>query len=253
MLSAPTQPAPARALWPPDDTEESIVGTNRHQLTIMNVRLGINEAARTVTVPDQPAPWQALSQIMITGFSRPDGTRYTVMPDVLAYRRPIALDRGSLSLALDGPPLLVIEMASESTYEWDFDLNAGKGWSYAHGGVREYMVLDPLGSYLPERIRGWRLTDGIYQPWLPEANGLWQSQEIGVAIGVEDEWASVYSSVGRRQLREGEIGETLDRIAQERDRATQERDHATEELARKDVELADLRRRLADLEGPSTG
>jgi hypothetical protein len=42
-----TQPWPPRVAeaWPPHDTAESVVGTNLHQTTIMNVRWGINEAA----------------------------------------------------------------------------------------------------------------------------------------------------------------------------------------------------------------
>lgn len=41
----PQSPA-YRAPWPPDDTEESVVGTNLHQKTIINLRWGINEVAR---------------------------------------------------------------------------------------------------------------------------------------------------------------------------------------------------------------
>jgi hypothetical protein len=31
--------------WPPDDTEESVLGTDLHQTTIRNLTLGINMAA----------------------------------------------------------------------------------------------------------------------------------------------------------------------------------------------------------------
>jgi Uma2 family endonuclease len=180
-----------------------------------------------LTTPGQPVPWQALSQTMITGFARPDGSRYTTLPDVFVYRRPIAQDRGSLSLILDGPPVLIVEVASESTYASDLDLDAGKGWSYAHAGVREYLVLDPAGLFLPELVRAWRLEAGEYQPWTPDAAGRWQSQALAIAFGVEDGLAAVYSTEGSRQLREGEISEAL---------------------ARKDAELAELRRRLEELE-----
>ena len=37
-----TVPEQWYATWPPDDTEESILGSDRHQLTITNVRLGVN-------------------------------------------------------------------------------------------------------------------------------------------------------------------------------------------------------------------
>ena len=36
------------ALWPPDDTEESIVGVDRHQLDIFTLRGGTNEVLRGV-------------------------------------------------------------------------------------------------------------------------------------------------------------------------------------------------------------
>jgi hypothetical protein len=193
----------------------------------MNVRLGVNESAHAAALPSQPLPWQALSQTIITGFVRPDGTRYTTLPDVFVYRRPIAQDRGSVSIALDGPPVLIVEVASESTYESDLDLVTGKGWTYAHGGVHEYLVIDPRGLFLSDHIRAWRLEGGVYQAWGADERGRWQSQEIAVAFGVEEEWVTVYSSPDRRQLREGEIMATL---------------------AAKDAELADLRRRLAQHE-----
>jgi Uma2 family endonuclease len=149
---------------------------------------------------------------MILGFRRPDGTRYTTLPDVFVYRTPIAPDRPSLSLKIYGPPALVIEVASESTYDSDLDLEGGKGWTYAQGGVREYMVLDPTGMYVSELIRAWRLEGGIYQPWHAEADGRWHSQELPIAITIEEGTAAVYSGDGRRQLREGEISAELDRL-----------------------------------------
>ena len=47
------RPQLARQPWPPDDTEESVVGTDFHQMTIMNVRFGINEVAHTLTLAGQ--------------------------------------------------------------------------------------------------------------------------------------------------------------------------------------------------------
>lgn len=228
MMYATPAAAQSALRWPPDDTEESVVGTNRHQMTIMNVRWGVNEVAHALRAPDEAElPFQALSQTMILGFIRPDGTRYTTLPDVFVYRRHIPLDRGSISLRTFGPPIVVVEVASESTYDADQDLESGKGWTYARGGVREYMVLDPTGVWVPELIQAWRLIEGVYQPWRAGADGRWHSQELPIAITVEDGSAAVYSSAGQRQMREGEITATL---------------------ARKDQEIAALRRRLEQLE-----
>jgi hypothetical protein len=216
----------AGLLWPPDDVEESIVGTDLHQKTITNLRLGINECAELARVEDALAPWQALSQIALLGCRRPDGSEYKTMPDVFVYRRPIDVNRGSLALALDGPPVLVIEVLSESTYSWDIDIERGKGYTYAQAGVLEYLTIDVGGAFLPEGIRAWRLSDGIYEPWLPEPNGRWRSAEIGVSIGLEGVQATVYDADGCPQLREGQIGR---------------------ELARRDAELAELRRLVDEL------
>jgi hypothetical protein len=198
-------PAPgATALWPPDDTEESIVGVDRHQLDISSLRAGLNEEA-VGTAGGGRRPWQAISQIMLLGCRRPDGSAYTVYPDVMVFPRPMPIDRGSYSLRGDGPPVLIVEVASEATYLADLDLARGKPWSYADAGVREYLVLDPTGVYVPERGRGWRLAAGGYRPWVPDEAGRWRSEAIVAAIGVDGGLAAVYGADGRRKLREGEV------------------------------------------------
>jgi hypothetical protein len=120
------RPFPPGDAWPPDDTEESILGTDLHQTTITNLRWGINEVAHLRRTPGQPLPWQALSQIALLGCERPDGSAYRTFPDVVVYPHPIDPGRGSLTLAVDGPPVLIIEVLSESTFEADIDLVRGK-------------------------------------------------------------------------------------------------------------------------------
>jgi Uma2 family endonuclease len=234
MVSTSGRQVQVGTLWPPDDTEESVVGTDRHQMTIINLRLGINEIAHTVAAPGQPISWQALSQTMVTSFTRRDGTRYTTLPDVFVYRRPIAPDRGSVSVLIDGPPALIIEVASESTYDSDLDVATGKGWCYANGGVAEYLVIDPVGLFLPEQVRGWRLVDRQYQTWNPDGEGTWWSEEIPVGFAIADGIATVYDRARRPQPREGEIVSGLTRI--------------NVDLVLKDLEIADLRRRLEERE-----
>ncbi len=230
-----TRPAAPVDVWPPDDTEESVVGTDLHQMTIINVRLGLNEIADVLAAPGQPAPWQALTQTVVLGFERPDGTRYKTLPDVFVYRRAIDQRRGSVAIDTDGPPALIVEVLSEATYDVDLDLERGKGYSYARAGVREYLTLDPGGAFVPEQGRGWRLENGVYQPWPRDGSSRWQSAEVAAAISVEGVLAAVYARDGRRQLREREI---------ERERRLLEDQLARkdDELARKDDELAALQR-----------
>src|SRR5579883_3112922 len=122
MVSTPARGV--TALWPPDDTEESIVGVDRHQLDIISLRTGINEEARRLAGTG-PLPWQAITQIMLLGCRRPDGSPYTVYPDVFVFPRPMDRTRGSYSLRQDGPPVLVVEVAGESTYQADLDVARG--------------------------------------------------------------------------------------------------------------------------------
>jgi len=208
MVSRPTSHTPT-ALWPPDDTEESIVGVDRHQHDITSLRIGLIEEAHR-RAAGGPLPWQTISQVKLVGCQRPDGSRYDVLPDIMIFPRPLDDTLGSYSLREHGVPVLIVEVASDSTYRADLDGRRGKGWSYAHAGVAEYLVLDPTGQFVPELGRGWRLVDGVYQPWAVDARGRWVSEQVvGVAIGIEDGLAAVYGADGRRHLREGEVGAAL--------------------------------------------
>ena len=258
-LRSASRPA---APWPPDDTEESVMGTDFHQMTITNLRLGITEAAHTLAAPGQPLPWHALSQTTISGFTHPDGSPYTTLPDVFVYRQPLDPNRGSLAIGLDGPPVLLVEVLSLTTYGWDLNMEKGKGYSYGAAGVQEYLTIDPLGSYLPERVRAWRLVEGVYQPWRPDRQGRWQSEQVALAIALEGTLAAVYAGDERRMLREGEIEEertglraalartrenthaALEQARAEREQARVEREQARAEIARQAEELERLRRLL---------
>lgn len=101
--------------------------------------------------------------------------------------------------------------------------------------MREYLAIDPTGRFVPESARGWRLEGDAYMPWMPDAQGHWQSREIPIAIGVAGGLATVYSGTGERQLHEGEVGAAL-REARE---ALAERDR---QIARQQVELDALSR-----------
>jgi len=233
--------------WPPHDTEESVLGTNLHQTTITNLRWGINEVASLRRVPGQLVPWEAQSQTALLGCQRPNDSLYRTYPDVFVYPRPIDPRRGSLTVAVDGPPLLIVEVLSDATYDVDIDLAEGKGYSYARAGVREYLALDPASEFMPEGIRAWRrLEDGAYHPWLPEADGRWHSAQIDIAIALEGVMAAVYTRDGRRILREGE-GEV------ERARLRAEIARREEELARKDADVERLQQLLDLHQGPNGG
>ena len=234
--------AAALALWPPDDTEESVLGTPRRQTTITNVRVGVNEAAAAATPPGGPAPWQAGSQSPILGLHRRDGTRYRVLPDVCVYPRPFDVFRPSLILAQDGPPALVVEVLSPENWDSDIDLEWGKPWSYADAGVAEYLILDLGDTFLGgERGRGWRLEAGRYVHWERDGAGRWVSA-LGFAIGYEGAWAVVDGVDGLRSLAERE----------ERGRAAMARTLLRRLLARRFLVVPDeVAARLERIEDPA--
>jgi hypothetical protein len=211
--------------WPPDDTEESVLGTDLHQTTITYLRWAIHEAARVGLAPEESSPWRAFTQMAMLGCRRPDGTAYRTYPDLCVFRHSIEPTRGSLALDVDGPPVLIIEVLGEATYDIDLDVVRGKGWSYARAGVAEYLTIDPTRAYVSQGFRGWRLDDGAYLPWIPRADHRYQSQGVSMTVALEGVMAAVYLPDGQRVIGEGEV---------------------MAELARKDAELERLRRLLAD-------
>lgn len=226
--------------WPPHDTEESVLGTDLHQTAIRNFCWDINEAAHLEREPGKDLPWKAWSQTALLGCRRRDGSLLRTYPDLFVYTHFIDPSRGSVSTEVEGPPVLIVEVLSEATYESDTDLDRGKGYSYARAGVREYLTLDLTGSLVPEIGRGWRLEQGSYRSlWNPESDGRWHSQAIGVSIGLEGGMATVYTRGGRRLLREGEVEDAI--AARDHAIAAQE-----ETIARQAAEIEDLRRRLEE-------
>jgi hypothetical protein len=224
-------------------------------MTIINLRLGINELAHAAVQPGLPVPWHALSQTVLLGCRRRSGTDYSTMPDVFVYKKSIDPDRGSVSLESDGPPALIVEVASPSTFAKDLDGEAGKAWSYEQAGIREYMVVDPTGRFVPTLVWARRLSEGRYQTWEPDAAGRWWSEEIPIGIGVADGAVTVYDRAGGGLLREGELLTSIAyaraeaaRAEAQAARAEAETARAQDEAAQARAEAAELRRKLADLE-----
>jgi hypothetical protein len=229
----PPRPRPSMKVWPPDDTERSVLGIDLHQGTISYLRWGINQAAQLHKTAGHVVPWKATNQLPFVGCKRPDGTAYRTFPDVFVFPRPIDPLRGLFTLRVDGPPVLIIEILSPTTFKADLDLECGKPFSYAQAGVREYMAIDPTGAYLAEGIRAWRLEDNRYQPWEADAKGRFQSTSIAVAIGLEGMITTVYTHQGWAMPHEGEIEAAL----AQRDAEVAQRDAA---LAQRDAEIAQI-------------
>lgn len=161
----------------PDDTEESIVGIEWHQEAAGALASGLAAAAER-----RGASWGVCEEVALSGLEHLDGRPYTPRPDVFVLDKPITGRTAEVALALVGSPLLVAEIASDSTWRNDV---GNKRAAYEGAGVREYIVFDPAGDYIAEQVRAWRLDDnGRFVPWSAE-NGVWASRTLDVAFVVE--------------------------------------------------------------------
>jgi hypothetical protein len=186
--------AAPEVLWPPDDTEESVVGSEYHQHVIDAVRDGLRMAARA-----NGATWHALSQVPLAGFRRPNGSPYAMLPDVFVHPRPNPHPGSgqTLTFADVGVPLLVVEVLSETTFRWDIDAERGKAWSYADAGVGEYIIVDYAKQYMPEYVRALRLVEGRWTRWPTTPEGRWESAALGVSFEFDEPYLRVRDAAGR--------------------------------------------------------
>jgi Uma2 family endonuclease len=174
----------------PNDTEESIVGTEWHQEAIGDMAGKLREVARR-----QGAAWGVCEQIALVGLHRADGRPYDPRPDVMVLQQP--LPSGSISsVALQdaGAPLFIAEVASRSTVGDDV---GAKREVYEAVGVREYIVFDPDGTLLSTPILAWRLERGAYVSWRPEADGWWRSAALGLSFQAAQPFPRVRDHEGR--------------------------------------------------------
>ena len=234
MVAKRTDPAMAAVDWLPDDTEESVVGTQRHQKAI-SLLADMLEALRDA----EGAAWDVVRNMGFTGFTRRDGTAYAPMPDVCLHPRRLPLDVTAVSLAEYGPPWLVIEVASPSTVAADLGEKAA---TYARGGVAEYLVFDGGAALLPAgQVWACRLdpaAGGTLQPWWPAPDGRWHSA-LGLALAPDGPLLLAYDRHGAPLLTGREANQQ--RLEEHRRRLDAERQRLDAEARAAALE-AELRR-----------
>jgi Uma2 family endonuclease len=81
------------------------------------------------------------------------------------------------------PPTAVFEITSRKTRREDQNK---KRAVYESIGVQEYVLYDPLGEYLRPPLQVLSLTDGVYQPVAPEADGSLVSEALGLTLRLVD-------------------------------------------------------------------
>ena len=174
----------------PDDREEDLVGTDWHQHAIVGVFDGLLDLADTLGLP-----WHVGNQLALVGWS-PNGAQWRPLPDIMVHQDAGPEPRSQMVVLDDGPPALIIEVASDTTWEHDVDTLRGKAAGYPGIGIQYYLVFDPTGEYLQELARGWRLTPDGVQPWLPDADGTYRCDTLGIGLRPEGSMLRVIDAAG---------------------------------------------------------
>lgn len=215
----------------PDDTEETLVGSTAHQGAIVALTTSL-----TICGERRNLPWLVGNQLTVVVPRERGKPPYQPSPDILVHPTLGGAQLSSLNVAENGPPVLIIEVASPATAR-DRDLDPlsprGKPRLYAAMGVDEYLVFDPVAEFLRDQVRAWRLGPHGYEPWEPGADGRWHSRSLEVSFEAQGFLLRVYDRDG-----------TLLPISLELYRQNQQLQAENEQLAARLAALeAELRRR----------
>ena len=150
----------------------------------------------------------------------------------------------------DAVPAVIIEVSSPSTAAEDL---THKRRLYESLRISEYFIFDPLGEYLPEQIRGFRLQRNRYVPIRFNPDDTLTSYELNARLRVEDYLLRVIDPVTNTPvpgLNEAmyEAERAMKRAEQESQRAEQESqraDAAEAEIERQRKVIEDLLKRLS--------
>jgi Uma2 family endonuclease len=142
-------------------------------------------------------------------------------------------------------PCVIIEFTSKSTCEED---QGDKKAVYAHLGVREYFLFDPLHEYLDQPFEGYRLIGQEYVPMEAASAGGIVSEELGLRLLPEGGLLRLYDlKKGARVLAPQEWYDVA-RKAQEQARQELERADKAELFAQQEQQRAEKEKQRAEKE-----
>lgn len=174
-----------------DDTEEDLVGADWHQEAIRAAVYSLRDLA-----VDRQSPWHVGDQLTLVG-AKPDGTAWRPSPDIMVHPRGGTDPRNEMVVRSDGPPALVIEVASPSTWAYDVDAHEGKAFGYAYLGVLDDLIFDPHADLWGTSCRGWQLRDGVAHEWRPGADGRYHTSMLGISLQSDGSLLRVFDPEGR--------------------------------------------------------
>lgn len=186
--------------WLHDDEEEDLVGADWHQDAIRALSISLKTLARR-----QYPSWHIGDQLTLIG-DKPGGTDWRPAPDVSIHPRLGPEARQDIDVRVEGPPALVIEAASTSTWKYDVSLEstrrgkrqAGKAFGYlVLLRIPEYLLFDPYGEFLADQVQAWRRVGDVVQEWQPDADGHYHSHELGISFHPDGPLLRVFDTDGQ--------------------------------------------------------
>ncbi len=229
-----------------DEEQDEPLAAQEHGLTIDNLHypLYARLCGPTCSVAEEIRLYRDAEGVRRQDYCAPDVLVALGVPDRVRPRYVIA-EEGKA-------PDLVIEVLSDSSLD-NGDLERKRDW-YRREGVREYVVVDPLGKFAPEpRLQAWRFRDasGRARPEpvhvIAAPDAVLRSEVVPFGWAVRDGWVRLVDlptgealpalwEVDRR-LR----AEMLERLAlQQQMQAALDRAQAAEEQAQREAEAREV-------------
>ena len=177
--------------WLHDDMEEDLVGADWHQEAIRATVISLRDYARR-----QRLPWHIGDQLTFIA-TKPDGTAWRPSPDIMLHPEAGPRKRGEMAVSHDGLPVLIIEVASPTTWSYDVDTREGKAWGYLALGVPNYLVFDPRGDLLDASCQGWQLAGKAVREWRPGPDGRYHLIGLDLSFQPQDDLLRLYDSDGQ--------------------------------------------------------
>jgi Uma2 family endonuclease len=239
-----------------DEDEEDMGESNAHVVSDEILRVGIV----THLGAEHPAlrAYSNMNLYYRTGPLHPrTGSLPYVSPDLMVVEpdEPVEPEKelSSYTIGRDGPaPRLTLEILSTRTAQ-QRDLDE-KLVVYALLGVAEYILVDRIGTYLPERLLLKRLQpDGSWQDEQDADGGVTSQLGIRIIWDRDDELRVVHAATGTRYARpreaqrEAEARQAAERMAQREAvaRQTAEQEAARQAAARQAAEQEAAREAVA--------
>src|SRR5690242_11890906 len=107
--------------WLHDDLEEDLVGAEWHQSAIRALVTSLKGLAEA-----RHWPWHVGDQVTLVAW-KPDGATWRPAPDIVVYPRLGPEERQEIDVRAEGPPALVVEVASASTWAYDVGMERAGG------------------------------------------------------------------------------------------------------------------------------